>query len=97
MPSSASTSAGEAPWPSSIRRRGQRLPDIDLPRAVGTLPPKQRAAVALHCLEDQPVDQVVELMQVAPATVRQHLFKARSRRAECLGETLEEVVGNANR
>lgn len=74
-----------------------RLPDLDLLRAVGSLPPQQRAAVALHYLEDLPVDQVAELMEVAPATVRQHLFKARSKLAERLGQTLEEVVGDADR
>jgi RNA polymerase sigma factor (sigma-70 family) len=76
---------------------GDRLPDVDLIRAVGTLPPKQRAAVALHYLEDMPVDQVAELMDVASATVRQHLFRARSHLAERLGETVEEVVGDADR
>jgi RNA polymerase sigma factor (sigma-70 family) len=74
-----------------------RLPDLDLLRAVGELPPRQRAAVALRYLEDRPVDQVAELMGVAPATVRQHLFKARSHLAERLGHTLEEVVGDADR
>jgi len=74
-----------------------RLPNVDLLRAVGALPPKQRAAVALHYLEDLPVDQVAELMGVASATVRQHLFKARSRLAEHLGHPLEEVVGDADR
>ena len=76
---------------------GERLPDIDLIRAVGTLPPKQRAAVALHYLEDLPVNQVAELMEVAPATVRQHLFRARTHLAGALGEALEEEVGNAHR
>lgn len=76
---------------------GDRLPDVDLLRAVGTLPPKQRAAVALHYLGDLPVNEVAERMEVAPATVRQHLFRARSHLAECLGETLEEEVGNAHR
>jgi RNA polymerase sigma factor (sigma-70 family) len=74
-----------------------RLPDIDLVRAVGALPPKQRAAVALHYLEDLPVAQVADLMEVAQATVRQHLFKARSQLADRLGETLEEVVSDADR
>jgi len=74
-----------------------RLPDLDLLRAVGALPPKQRAAVALHYLEDLPVDQVAELMGIASATVRQHLFKARSKLAERLGQTLGEVVGDADR
>ena len=76
---------------------GDRLPDIDLLDAVGALPPQQRAAVALHYLEDLPVDQVAALMDIAPATVRQHLFRARSQLAERLGETLEEVTGNADR
>jgi len=75
---------------------GERLPDVDLLRAVGLLPPKQRAAVALHYLQDLPVNEVAELMGVAPATVRQHLFKARSQLARRLGETLEEVAGNAH-
>jgi RNA polymerase sigma factor (sigma-70 family) len=74
-----------------------RLPDIDLVRAVGALPPKQRAAVALHYLEDLSVAQVADLMEVAPATVRQHLFKARSQLADRLGEPLEEVGSNADR
>jgi RNA polymerase sigma factor (sigma-70 family) len=73
------------------------LPDIDLIRAVGELPPQQRAAVALHYLEDLPVDEVASLMAVAPATVRQHLFKARSHLAVELGEPLEEVVGDVDR
>jgi RNA polymerase sigma factor (sigma-70 family) len=76
---------------------GDRLPDIDLVRAVGALPPQQRAAVALYYLEDLPVDQVAELMRVAPATVRQHLFKARSQLADRLGEKHEEVVGDVDR
>ena len=75
---------------------GDRLPDIDLLRAVGTLPPKQRAAVALHYLEDLPVSEVAALMEVAPATVRQHLLKARSQLADRLGEPIEEVVGDVD-
>ena len=66
--------------------------DIDLLRAVAALPPQQRAAVALHYLEDLPVDEVAGLMEVAPATVRQHLFRARRHLAALLGEPLEEEV-----
>lgn len=74
-----------------------RPPDSDLLRAVGALPPRQRAAVALHYLEDLPVDQVAGLMEIAPATVRQHLFKARPRLAERLGEPLLDAVGHVDR
>jgi RNA polymerase sigma factor (sigma-70 family) len=76
---------------------GDRLPDIDLVRAVGALPPRQRAAVALHYLEDLPVDEVARLMEVAPVTVRQHLFKARAQLADRLGEKREEVLGDVDR
>lgn len=79
------------------RAASDRLPDIDLLRAVGELPAQQRAAVALHYLEDLPVDHVAGLMEIAPATVRQHLFQARSHLAHRLGETLEEVTGRADR
>jgi DNA-directed RNA polymerase specialized sigma24 family protein len=37
-------------------------------------------------------------MSVAPATVRQHLFRARAHLAELLGETVsEEVTGDVDR
>lgn len=72
--------------------------DLDLWRAVADLPPQQRAAVALFYLEDLPVAEVAGLMSVAPATVRQHLFRARAHLAELLGETVsEEVTGDVDR
>jgi RNA polymerase sigma-70 factor (ECF subfamily) len=74
---------------------GQR--DLDLLRAVASLPPQQRAAVALYYLEDLPVDEVAHLLEVAPATVRQHLFRARQHLSSLLGETLEEVTGDVDR
>lgn len=80
-----------------VQAPGDRLPDIDLFRAIGALPPKQRAAVALHYLEDLPVEQVARVMNVASATVRQHLFKARSQLAERLGEPVEEGAGDVDR
>ena len=66
--------------------------DVDLLRAVAGLPPQQRAAVALFYLEDRPVDEVAHLLEVAPATVRQHLFRARKHLCDVLGETEEEEV-----
>ena len=57
----------------------------------------QRAAVALYYLEDRPVDEVADLLEVAPATVRQHLFRARKHLSDALGESLEEVSSDADR
>jgi RNA polymerase sigma-70 factor (ECF subfamily) len=51
-----------------------RLPDVDLLNAVAALPPRQRAVVALYYLEDRPVEEIAELMQVSRSTVKQHLF-----------------------
>lgn len=79
------------------RGASDRLSDIDLLRAVGALPPRQRAAVALHYLEDLTVDQIARLMEIAPGTVRQHLCKARARLVERLGEPLQEEVSHVDR
>ena len=68
--------------------------DVDLLRAVAGLPPQQRAAVALYYLEDRPVDEVANLLEVAPTTVRQHLFRARKHLCDVLGETVEEEVSS---
>lgn len=67
------------------------LPDVDLARAVATLAPQQRAAVALFYLEDLPVDEVADLLGVSSSTVKQHLHRARSRLATLLSEPAEEV------
>ena len=55
-----------------------RLPDVDLARAVASLPAQQRAAVALFYLEDRPVDEVAQLLGVSTSTAKQHLHRARA-------------------
>ena len=71
-------------------------PDVDLARAVASLPAQQRAAVALFYLEDRPVDEVAHLLKVSTSTAKQHLHRARARLAEVLAETKEEVPGDVN-
>ena len=66
-----------------------RLPDVDLARAVASLAPQQRAAVALFYLDDLSVDDVAHHLGVSTSTVKQHLFRARTRLAAMLTETLE--------
>jgi RNA polymerase sigma factor (sigma-70 family) len=72
------------------------VPDVDLARAVASLPPQQRAAVALFYLEDLPVDEVAHLLEVSSSTVKQHLHRARARLATLLSEVPEEVTGDGN-
>ena len=69
-----------------------RLPNVDLARAVAALSPRQRAAVALYYFEDRPVDEVAHLMDASESTVKQHLHRARARLAEELQEFREEVA-----
>jgi RNA polymerase sigma-70 factor (ECF subfamily) len=66
--------------------------DAALMDAIRQLPAKQRAAVALHYLEDRPVQEVADLLDCAPATVSVHLHRARQRLAETLGEGVESHV-----
>ena len=73
---------------------GDRLPDVDLARAVASLPAQQRAAVALFYLEDRPVNEVAQLLGVSTSTAKQHLHRARARLAELLAEKKDEVPGN---
>jgi RNA polymerase sigma factor (sigma-70 family) len=59
-------------------------PQAEVWRAVASLPPKQRAAVALHYLEDRPVDEIAEILGCAATTARVHLHRARATLATLL-------------
>jgi RNA polymerase sigma-70 factor (sigma-E family) len=67
--------------------------DLDLRRALLSLPSNQRAAIVLHYLEDLPLAQVAELMGVATSTAKVHLHRARKRLALLLGEETNDVAG----
>ena len=45
-------------------------------RLIATLPPKQRAALALRYYEDMPDDQIAELLGCRPVTVRTQISRA---------------------
>jgi RNA polymerase sigma-70 factor (ECF subfamily) len=69
--------------------------DVDLLRAIATLPPMQRAAVVLFYFEDRPVAEVAHILGCADPTVRVHLYRARNRLAELLDEQQEEMIDDA--
>jgi len=52
--------------------------------ALSKLPPRQRAIVALHHLDGEPVAVIAAMLNLAPATVRWHLAAARKRLAVLL-------------
>ena len=53
-------------------------------QAVGELPGNQRAAVALHYLEDRSISEIAAILDIAPATARVHLHRGRQRLASTL-------------
>jgi len=59
---------------------------VDVREALMTLPPRQRAAVALHYLDGRPVAEVAELLGCSTGTVKTHLARARQALAALLGE-----------
>ena len=61
------------PVPDPTVRRDDRDAMLQL---IATLPPRQRAVIALRFYEDLPVDQIAELLGCRAVTVRTHLARA---------------------
>ena len=55
-------------------------------KAVRRLPGKQRAAIALHYLEDRSVAEIADILECSPSTAKVHLHRGRTRLAELLDE-----------
>ena len=68
------------------RAHADRPADIDLMNAIGELPQRQAAAIALFYLEDRPVSEIADIFETAEATVNVHLHRARRALAKKLGE-----------
>ena len=69
---------------------GLELPDPALAAAIRSLPPQQRAVVALFYLEDRPMEEVAHLIGCSTATAYVHLHRARKRLAMLLGEEVDD-------
>jgi len=64
--------------------------DIDLLNAVKQLPTRQRAAVALFYFEDRPLPEVADILGCSHSAAKVHVFNARRRLAELLGEEVPD-------
>ena len=64
---------------------GEVVVQHDLVSAPRSLPPRQRAVVALYYLEVRPMDEVADLVGCSRATGYVHLHQARARLAAALG------------
>lgn len=73
-----------APPPSAGELAPSPAEHADVWAAVRRLPPNQRAAVALHYLEDQPVAVIADILGCAEATARVHLHRGRTALATML-------------
>ena len=80
--------AADAGLPETADRRGGVDPTwIALSEAFRTLPPEQRAVVALHLYEGYPVGETAEMTGASVETTRSRLRLARQRlRRELVGE-----------
>lgn len=74
-----------------IARGDRDRPSAELPSedaefwdVVRSLPRRQSQAVALHYLEDLPVSEVAAILDMAPGTVKKHLFDGRRELAQRL-------------
>jgi RNA polymerase sigma-70 factor (ECF subfamily) len=65
--------------------------DVDLLRAIRQLTPQQRAAVALYYFEDRPLPEVAHILGCSHAAAKVHVFNARKRLAQLLGEEAMDV------
>lgn len=75
------------------RRSLPELPpgDAEFWDAVRSLPRRQSQAVALHYLEDLPVAEVATILDMAPGTVKKHLFDGRRELARRLRTEEDEA------
>jgi RNA polymerase sigma-70 factor (sigma-E family) len=74
-----------APAPDQTVQRDERDAMI---RLIATLPPRQRAVIALRFYEDLAVDQIAEILGCRTVTVRTHLSRALAGLQQALPATL---------
>jgi RNA polymerase sigma-70 factor (ECF subfamily) len=73
------------------RARNDDSQAFELALALRQLPMQQRAAIALHYYEDRPLAEVASLLGCSESTAKVHVFRARRRLAQLLGDTIDEA------
>lgn len=88
--SPALAAGGSARAPEPLRRLlGKEMREL-LTRAIEDLPPRMRRCVRLRVLQDLDYDEIAEILQLSPSTVKVQLFKARKRLQMELGEAFAD-------
>jgi RNA polymerase sigma-70 factor (sigma-E family) len=62
---------------------------LDLMKAIGQLPPRQRACVVLRYFDDMTDHQIAETLDCSVGTVKSHLFRARRTLEQTLDRSTE--------
>lgn len=87
---SPATAGGNAHTPEPLRQLlGMEMREL-LTRAIEDLPPQMRRCVRLRVLQDLDYDEIAEILQLSPSTVKVQLFKARKRLQMELGEAFAD-------
>jgi len=72
-----------------LRKERSRL----LREAIEALPDQMRKCLILRCYRELKYREIAEVLRLSPDTVKAHLFQARQRLKESLGEYFEEPIG----
>lgn len=62
--------------------------DAAVMTAIGTLPRMQRLAIHMHCIDGQPYSEIAEAFRCTEATVRKHVFRAKTRLRSLLSSSV---------
>jgi RNA polymerase sigma-70 factor (ECF subfamily) len=73
--------------PTAIAAAETRRGDPAVWAAIDKLAPKQRAVIALHYLEDRPVTEIAQIINISVSATTSHLHNACSNLADMLGES----------
>lgn len=85
-PATAGGSSHGAEAPAPLRRLLDKEMTELLSQAVTGLPAQMRRCVRLRVFQDLDYDEIAELLQISPSTVKVQLFKARKRLQRELGD-----------
>ena len=74
--------------PTPLRRLLDKEMGMLLQQAVSSLPAQMRRCVRLRVFQDLEYEEIAEVLQISPSTVKVQLFKARKRLQMQLGDAL---------
>jgi len=90
LPAAAGGSPRGAEAPAPLRQLlGKEMREL-LAQAVAGLPAQMRRCVRLRVFQDLDYDEIAEILQISPSTVKVQLFKARKRLQMELGESFAD-------